>query len=1064
MERAGVIKRGGRAWALLSVAFLLSSGGGPGRAQDAARNVGAVVLTVRGPDGKPLRGHAVTVSQLGPWPAVLDVSAVTDGQGRITVSMPVGQMRLRVRADGVGFGGTGVVEVGPGQDVSATLPPLAPFARLSGTVAPAFRRPGQILRLENEFGRPGADRLPVPVDAQGRFTLRDLPPGRVGIGLDQGTPAKNYYFQFQIAPGEVREGITLAPSSSPSLFPPYVAPPDTRTVTLRGTVTDDQRRPVAGATVYAQVPDPQPGGGGYGRWPWGEPAPISTVTGADGGYTFPDVTVSYSALTIPLAASAPGHPPAFASVRNAPDAPGEARADLVLSTQHTTLTVRVTTPDGRPAAGAAVHLWPEAGIPDILAGRTSRAGDRPDSFAGFGTGQNKMSRLSAPSGIAGPDGMARFADFLPGLWDVEASDAPEPGAAEPPRSARSATSRGVVVQAGREAACTLALFPATTAPTVRVLSPDGRSVAVQGAYLEPGSAITDTRVFGDHNPNTADAPSDAPLTIGDARRGLWRVTANYRNNSQSNTQYGSYIPEPYIAAGALVALSPALPPPGPLVLRARNRSAGTLRVRLEGVDGRPAAGTVYVPGYTGAPEYATTVNAQGEAVFAAMPAGTYTVVGRFAGQATPPTLAVQASSDDGPLPTDAALVGWSCPVPQQATVALDAETRVVLRAVPTGFVRGRIVPAAGTPLSHYSLMARYLPGNGEASAAGKINPETGEFVYGPLPPGPAPLPLECMDIAQKQPFPVSTVTAGVIGGKVTHLAPLVASPLVPDISPGSVRGVVLLHDGVAPAWSAQAVLFLPSPYSLTDLMIAEQAPADALGQLNGQLVPAAGAFYHPDKRGATVLTGPEPDAPTLVVWMPGLTGAALAPYVKGRDVRVILPPPNHIAGRVTIGGRSARGLPGTIRVLAAYRGRGRLGALFSRDMTARPDGTFTLDGLTPGTYRVQAARDGIWLSQTLPLTVGASPPSPSPLTLDIAPPGVPVVLHMGGVPGQTVTLDRPAGPLTEELWPITVATDGAGDLRLDGLEAGRHTVVPAGGSPVVFDVPPVQLRPTANQQ
>lgn len=1062
MKREGTIKRTKRVWVLLGAAWLLALSGGPGRAQDVGGNVGSVILTVRGPDGRVLRDRDVTISRLGPWPDVRDVSATTDIQGRVTVVMPVGLLRLRVLAPGLGFGATGVIEVGPGRDVSAALPPLAPFARLSGTISPAFRQPGETLHLQNGFGRPGVDWLTVPLDAQGRFSLRDLPAGQIGIELNRGTPAKNYYFYFQIAPGEDRTGLVLAPSLSAPLFPPYVPPPDTRTVTLRGTVTNDQKRPVARARVYAQVPDSRPSGGGYGRWPWGEPAPVSTVTGADGGYTFPDITVSYSSVTIPLAATAPGHPPAFASIRSEPDAPSDPRADLVLSTQHTALAIHVTTPDGQPAAGAQVHLRPEVGVPGIIA---RGAGDRPDLFAGFGVsaGENAMSHLFAPSGIVGPDGVARFADLLPGLWDVTASDAPEPGVAGPSRSAHSATSRGVAVQARRGAACTLALSPVPAAPMVRVVSPGGQPVPVQGAYLEPGSAITDSRVFADRNPNTPAATGDTPILIRDARPGLWRVTANYRDNSLSSGQYGPYIPEPYIAASALVALSPALPPPGLLTLRARRRAAGTLRVRLEGVDGRSAAGTVFVPSNTGAPDYAATVDAHGEAVFAAMPAGIYTLAGSLAGQTTPPTLeAMYGRSDDRPLPTDAALAGWTCLVPQEATILLDAETRSVLRATPAGFIRGRIAPAAGTPLSHYSLTTRYLPGYGAASAAGMIDPKTGEFVYGPLPPGPTTLTLDCEDMVRRRPFPVSTVTATVVGGSVSHLAPLVAPPLLSDADSAAVRGTVLLHDGTTPAWGAQAVLFVPSPSDPVYPMVAEQAPADALGRLSGQTVPPAGGFYRPDGRVPFMPTGPDPDVPTLVAWMPGLTGATLLPYIKGQNVRVILPPPSHITGHVTIGGRPAAGHPGTIRVLAAYQGRGRLNALLSRDVTAQPNGTFTLDGLTPGTYRVQAARDGIWLSPTLPLTVsdaqatvGNSPPPLSPLTLDIAPPGAPVVLHLAGAPGQTVRLDRPPGPLTDELWPVTVATDGAGDLRLEGLEAGRHTVRPtSGGPPIAFDIRP----------
>lgn len=1067
-----------RAWVLSAVAgFLLASGAGAGRAQQPhATDTEAVALIVRGPDGRPLRSHNVLVSRLGPFARDAQaVSAATDSLGRVTVDMPVGQMRLLVRAPGIGFGATGVIEVGPGREVTAALPPLAPFAQLSGTVAPAFRRTGQFLRMEDKFAAPSAASLSVPVDAQGRFAVRDLPPGQFQIEMDGGLPRGNYYFSFQIAPGEDRGGIVLAPSVPTLLFPPYVAPPATRTVTLRGTVTDDRGRPIAGATVYAKFPDPQFGGMSFGAFPGGrnEPAPLSTVTGLDGGFTFPAVSVPDVAFTVPVAAAFAGHAPAFASVRSTPDAPSDLRAGLVLSTQHAALTARVTTPGGKPVAGVPVRLRPSEGIPGIAA-RPEDEPARQFFVPGFGAGANSMSALFTPRSVTGPDGAARFADLPPGLWDVEAGDVPGPGAfarmlsAQKPGAGRvlSARSLGVAVQVGQDSNYVLALSPDPAAPTVRVLSPDGRPVRVQGAYLEPGSTITDSHVFADHDPNTSDAPSDAPITVPTARPGLWRVTANYRENSESDTTYGSslygsYIPEPYIAAGALVALSPALPPPGLLVLRARRRAGGKLRVRLEGVDGRPATGTVFVPSINGAPEYAATVGADGEAVFSAMPAGNYTLVGSLSGASTPPTLAALYGGDTGPLPTDAALAGRTCLVSQTATVALDVETRVVLRAVRAGFVRGHIVPVPGTPLSHYSLTPRYVPGYGVADAAGRINPRTGEFVYGPLPPGPAHLSLECEDMVQRRPFPVHSIVASVVGGRVTSLAPIVAAalPLFTGLDP--VRGVVLLHDGVTPAWGAQTVLFTPSPSGLVYPAVTEQAPADALGRLTGADVGPAGGYYGPYStyaRGSVVTAGQDPDGPTLIAWMPGLTGAVLVPCAQGRDVRVVLPPPSHISGRVTVGGRSALGLPGTIRVRAAYQGRGRLNALLSRDVTARPDGAFRLDGLTPGAYQVQAARDGVWLSAALPLTVGAAENDPRAPALDIGPAGAPVVLHLAGAPGRTVRLDRPPGPLADELWPATVTADGAGDLRLDGLEAGRHAVYPAEGGPaIMFDVPPARL-------
>jgi len=104
-----------RAWVLSAVAgLLLASGAGAGWAQQYAGDGCAVTLTVRGPDGRPLRSHGVIVSHLGPF--ALDaqaVSAATGGLGHVTVDMPMGQMRLLVRAPGVGFGATGIFEFGP---------------------------------------------------------------------------------------------------------------------------------------------------------------------------------------------------------------------------------------------------------------------------------------------------------------------------------------------------------------------------------------------------------------------------------------------------------------------------------------------------------------------------------------------------------------------------------------------------------------------------------------------------------------------------------------------------------------------------------------------------------------------------------------------------------------------------------------------------------------------------------------------------------------------------------------------------------------------------------------
>ena len=101
-------------------------------------------------------------------------------------------------------------------------------------------------------------------------------------------------------------------------------------------------------------------------------------------------------------------------------------------------------------------------------------------------------------------------------------------------------------------------------------------------------------------------------------------------------------------------------------------------------------------------------------------------------------------------------------------------------------------------------------------------------------------------------------------------------------------------------------------------------------------------------------------------------------------------------------------------------------------------------GLTPGHYRIQAALDNIWLSSSAPLDVSDRSINDL-MVLTIPPPGGAVVVRVfraDGKPkfGQSVTIDRPAGPLAGLLWPKEWITDGAGETRIPALEAGKHTL------------------------
>jgi hypothetical protein len=111
--------------------------------------------------------------------------------------------------------------------------------------------------------------------------------------------------------------------------------------------------------------------------------------------------------------------------------------------------------------------------------------------------------------------------------------------------------------------------------------------------------------------------------------------------------------------------------------------------------------------------------------------------------------------------------------------------------------------------------------------------------------------------------------------------------------------------------------------------------------------------------------------------------------------------------------------------------------------TPQDDGTFEVAGLTNGHYRIQAAVDGIWLSDSV--SVEVTDHDILNLMLDIGQPGSPVALTVAdgtGKPliGQKVKIDRPVGPLTGLDWPADFLTDGAGVVNIPPLEVGKHKI------------------------
>src|SRR5262249_23725285 len=141
--------------------------------------------------------------------------------------------------------------------------------------------------------------------------------------------------------------------------------------------------------------------------------------------------------------------------------------------------------------------------------------------------------------------------------------------------------------------------------------------------------------------------------------------------------------------------------------------------------------------------------------------------------------------------------------------------------------------------------------------------------------------------------------------------------------------------------------------------------ADALGTIRSRGLWISMNHVPPD-------TAESPKEPVVVAFLPGATGAVIAPPAKpGQPLKLVLPEARRLEGWVTVGGKVCASAKGTVRILAVYQGKGKLDDTLSVQTTADADGKFELAGLSQGTYKVQAVLDEIWLSQTMTLEVGA---------------------------------------------------------------------------------------------
>jgi hypothetical protein len=372
-----------------------------------------------------------------------------------------GSQRFQVLVPGLGFGFTGTFEAKAGQSAAPSLPPLAPFAVLSGTVAPALAQPGAAVQQSDAILGTGTLWY-VPraaVAADGRWTLSDVLPGRHRLVL-AGRLGESKPVDVTVQPGEHTSGITIGPKkpAEAAETPPAVSLPNAAPA-VRGRVTETDGNPAAGADVFAVC------SGGLDR---GQKV-LTAKTDAAGRYVIPDLPTDLASRSFNFLSGPPRGPSVHLVARAAgfglAVADGQSvsggvsgrwldiQKDLVLPASHSGLTVRVLQ-NGKPVPNILVALSAQ-GENSVVPANFSRYGDRSEAAETLRT-------MLSPSAKTGPDGAVRFQDLTPGLWDITANRAPFNffQSSVPPFN----TSSGIVVQAGESSSYTVSLVPPPAAP------------------------------------------------------------------------------------------------------------------------------------------------------------------------------------------------------------------------------------------------------------------------------------------------------------------------------------------------------------------------------------------------------------------------------------------------------------------------------------------------------------------------------------------------------------------------------------------------------------------------
>ena len=975
--------------------------------------VGIANVTVRDPAGKLLASVPVDVilSKLDQSSYLaVRLSGYTDIHGRFRVPLPPGVQSLRVSVPGVGLGDTGRFELAAGKSVDVTMPPLAGFGQVEGSVDPALVAPDAIVSCSYAF----TEYARAPIAKDGHFIIHDLPPGPCGLNFKSYDKPDSASAGIEVLAGKWVRGVKLQQrdwlthdDSQPHSGADAATPVPGQ---LRGTVRDAEGKQIVGATVWCNS--------------------LSSLTDARGEYL---IHGDSDAGTLSLVVvRADGYCPMVVPRRlTTTSKQAIPKMDFVLHRSGGELEITVL--NGRsPVPDEYVHA--------SLAGAWHFPGRYTQQhFEGFEQVSNRDEKTDKL-------GVARFHDLLPGRYDI--------GYPDPQSPFSPAILDGIAVSGGKKTKLTMADYRQRGDVSFRVLDPDGNEVSRDQFEYRVLSAS------GDEGGTSTRTLEHGLVRDRFQSPGIRTVYLRYRDTSILDNWclYG----EPFYEAWATVAVSNLRWDGGSINVTAIRHEAGSLQARLLDLEGKPVRGTVILPDWSGAFERGGTTDADGRIVFPSLVSGITEVGAQIPGAVTAPTPDVGLDPKNEPLFKGVV----SVPV---ATVRIKSNSaaHVVMQPKRMGYITGRLTAPIGIPISdcritHLEVDSRFLTDDdkafvAEGSSDVLIDNKTGRFIIGPLQAGELKLSLSYF-VPNQWEVRAGTVAVMVVGGEVTHQdlklesaakPQYVGTPMFGALGLGSespAQIFVYEEDGKTPVQGAWVETFLPDTWWPYQFGTSDQTGRTFIGADGWG---GSGPKFQP--------TG-SPDHRVLVAWLPGERGAAVLPIEPTTThLSALLPPPISARGHVTVAGKSPDQLEAVVHVFAAHEDEGNLGEAISVHTTCSTDGTFDLKGLTPGKYRIQASLDDVWLSPTVEMIADPKHPIP-PLSLNIPAPGVDVIVHLvdkNGAPqkGMHISIERPQGPLTDRVWPGEFVADGAGIVYIDGLDAGDHIVVLAGGRRESFSVP-----------